>query len=145
MCRTVFAIEIKWHRPLLHAKIDAFKYCCLGIILMVFNITVPANISGWLSIIKIVVSIVTLIYAFDILILHRKFSDLGKAMASNVTVLTLGIFILILSFAVDSFNILKLPATIGEIIGIVILGVYFRGCVHSYIKKTGGEFWERMK
>jgi len=112
---------------------------------MVFNISVPANISGWLSIIKIVVSIVTLIYAFDILILHRKFSDLGKAMASNVTVLTLGIFILILSFAIDAFNILKLPATVGEIIGIVILGIYFRSCVHSYIKKTGGVFLERFK
>jgi len=112
---------------------------------MVFSIPVPANISGWLSIIKIVVSIITLIYAFDILILHRKFSDLGKAMASNVTVLTLGIFILILSFVIDTFEILNIAATIGEILGIAILGFYFRGCVHSYIKKTGGEFWERMK
>ena len=112
---------------------------------MALNIAPPADIMGWLSIIKITVSIITLIYAFDILILHRKFSDLGKAMAANVTVLTLAIFIMILSFAVDSFNILKLYATIGEITGIAILGVYFRSCVHSYIKKSGGNFLERYK
>jgi len=112
---------------------------------MAFSIAAPADLESWLSIIKIVVSIVTLIYAFDILILHRKFSDLGKAMASNVTVLTLAIFILILSFVIDSFGILKLVAEIGQITGIAILGIYFRNCVHSYIRKTGGQFIERYK
>ena len=112
---------------------------------MAFSIAAPADLESWLSIIKIVVSIVTLIYAFDILILHRKFSDLGKAMASNVTVLTIAIFVLILSFVLDSFNILKLAAEIGQILGIAILGIYFRSCVHGYIKKTGGQFLERYK
>jgi hypothetical protein len=112
---------------------------------MAFSIPTSTDLNSWLSIIKIVVSIVTMIYAFDILVLHRKFSDLGKAMASNVTVLTLGIFILILSLVIDSFNVLKLVAVIGQIIGIIILGIYFRGCVHSYISKTGGDFLERFK
>jgi uncharacterized protein YhhL (DUF1145 family) len=112
---------------------------------MAFTIPAPADLNGWLSIIKIVVSIITLIYAFDILVLHRKFSDLGKAMASGVTILTFGIFILVLSFVFDSFNILKMVATIGQIIGIAILGIYFRSCVHSYITKSGGSNWERLK
>ena len=112
---------------------------------MALNIAAPADLEGWLSIIKVVISIITLIYAFDILILHRKFSDLGKAMASNVTVLTIGIFILIFSFVLDSFNLVKLVSTIFQIIGIAILGIYFRSCVHSYIKKTGGNFLERYK
>ncbi len=112
---------------------------------MAFTIPAPADLNSWLSIIKIVVSIITLIYAFDILVLHRKFSDLGKAMASNVTVLTLGIFILILSLVFDSFNIMQTIATIGQIIGVAILGIYFRGCVHSYIKKSGGSFMEKYK
>ena len=112
---------------------------------MAFSITAPADLNGWLSIIKIIISIITLIYAFDILVLHRKFSDLGQAMAKGVTILTFGIFVLILSFAIGSFEILKIPTTIGEIIGIGILGVYFRSCVHSYIKKSGGSDWERFK
>lgn len=112
---------------------------------MVLNITPPADLESWLSIIKIVISIITLIYAFDILILHRKFSDLGKAMASNVTVLTIGIFILIFSFVLDNFNLFEMISTILQITGIAILGIYFRSCVHSYIKKTGGNFLERYK
>lgn len=112
---------------------------------MALNITAPADLEGWLAIVKVVISIITLIYAFDILILHRKFSDLGKAMASNVTVLTISIFILILSFVLDSFNLVTLISTVLQIAGIAILGIYFRGCVHSYIKKSGGNFLERYK
>jgi len=112
---------------------------------MALSITPPADLDSWLSIIKVVISIITLIYAFDILILHRKFSDLGKAMASNVTVLTISIFILVLSFVLESFNLAKMISTILQIAGIAILGIYFRSCVHSYIKKTGGNFLERYK
>jgi len=112
---------------------------------MAFIIPAPAGLNGWLEIIKIVITIFTLVYAFDVLVLHRKFSDLGKAMASNVTVLTFGIFITVLSIAVSSFGKFENFVTIGEIIGIGILGLYFRSCVHSYIKKTGGNFLEKYK
>lgn len=113
---------------------------------MVLGVTLPvADIRGWLSIIQIVVAIFTLVYAFDVLILHRKFRDLGKAMASNVSAFTIGIFILVLSLVIDSFDKAEMIATIGKIIGIAIIGIFFRRCVHSYIKKTGGEFWERIK
>ncbi|MFH0868772.1 MAG: hypothetical protein V1839_00945 [archaeon] len=112
---------------------------------MAFAIPAPANLKSWLSIIKIVVTIFTLVYAFDVLVLHRKFSDLGKAMASNVTVLTFGIFITVLSVAVASFGLFENFVIICQIIGVGILGVYFRSCVHSYIKKSGGGFLEKYK
>jgi len=103
------------------------------------------NFDNVIPIIKIVVSIFTLVYAFDVLVLHRRFSDLGKALTSNVLLFTVSIFILVLSFAIDSFDKANLYATIGEIVGIGLLGLYFRSCMHSFIRKSAGSFIDRIK
>ena len=109
---------------------------------MVLTLNDPQNL---LAIIQIIVALFTLVYAFDVLVLHRRFSELGQALTANVTLFTVGIFILVLSFVVDSFGKLSTYATIGEIVGIGMLGIYFRSCMHRFIRKSAGRYVERIK
>jgi hypothetical protein len=93
------------------------------------------GLEGTLLIIKIVVSLFTLIYSYDVLFLHRRFKALGQVMTKYAGTLTLGIFITVGSFAMSSFGKLWPWSDIIQSIGILILGIYFRRCLHEFFTK----------
>ena len=102
---------------------------------MVLSITEPQSL---LAVIQVIVAIITLVYAFDVLILHRRYSQLGQALSNNIGAFTIGIFVTVLSFTIDSFDKADFIATIGEIVGILLIGIYFRNCVHNFIYQNSG-------
>jgi len=104
---------------------------------MVLSLTEPQSL---VAVAQIIVAIVTLVYAFDVLVLHRQYNHLGNILTQNVGAFTAGIFVTVLSFVIDSFDQADLIATIGEIIGIFLIGIYFRSCVHNFIGNTSGGF-----
>jgi hypothetical protein len=93
------------------------------------------GVEGTLLIIKIVVSLFTLIYSYDVLFLHRRFKALGQVMTKYAGTLTMGIFITVGSFAMSSFGKLYPWSDIVQSIGILTLGIYFRRCLHEFFTK----------
>jgi hypothetical protein len=88
-----------------------------------------------LAILKICVSLFTLIYSYDVLFLHRRFKALGQVMTKYAGTLTLGIFLTVGAFAMSSFGGMYPVADITQIIGIFLLGIYFRKCMHEFFTK----------
>ena len=95
------------------------------------------GLEGTLLIIKICVALYTLIYSYDVLFLHRRFKALGQVMTKYIGTLTLAIFLTVSSFALNSFGKFYPYADILQIMGIFILGTYFRRCVHEFFTKPG--------
>jgi hypothetical protein len=95
------------------------------------------GIEGTLLIIKICVSLFTLLYSYDVLFLHRRFKALGQVMMKYAGTLTAGIFLTIMGFAMNSFGRLYPYSDIIQIIGIFVLGAYFRKCMHEFFTKPG--------
>ena len=93
------------------------------------------GIDGSLLIIKIVVSMYTLIYSYDVLFLHRRFKALGQIMTKYIGMLNMGIFLTVGAFALGSFDKFPQIADIVQILGIFILGTYFRKCLHEFFTK----------
>jgi hypothetical protein len=93
------------------------------------------GLEGTLLIIKIIVSLFTLIYSYDVLFLHRRFKALGQVMTKYVGTLTLGIFITVGSFSMGSFGKMYPYSDIFQSIGILTLGLYFRRCLHEFFTK----------
>jgi hypothetical protein len=90
---------------------------------------------GTLLIVKIVVSLFTMIYSYDVLFLHRRFKALGQVMTKYAGILTTGIFITVGSFAISSFGRAWPWSDIMQSIGILVLGIYFRRCLHEFFTK----------
>ncbi len=95
------------------------------------------GLEGTLLIVKIVVSLFTMIYSYDVLFLHRRYKALGQVMTKYAGTLTLGIFITVGSFAVSSFGRLFPYSDIAQSLGILILGLYFRRVLHEFFTKPG--------
>lgn len=93
------------------------------------------GLEGTLLIIKIVVSLFTLTYSYDVLFMHRRFKALGQVMTKYAGTLTLGIFFTVGSFAVSSFGKLYPYSDITQSTGILIIGLYFRRCLHEFFTK----------
>ncbi|MBT3583093.1 hypothetical protein HN924_00075 [Candidatus Woesearchaeota archaeon] len=93
------------------------------------------GLEGTLLIIKICVSLYTLIYSYDVLFLHRRYKALGQVMTKYVGTLTMGIFLTVFAFAMSSFGKLYPFSDIIQIIGIFMLGTYFRKCLHEFFTK----------
>ncbi|MBT3941059.1 hypothetical protein HOD83_01400 [Candidatus Woesearchaeota archaeon] len=102
---------------------------------MAFESVAFEGLEGTLLIIKIVVSLFTMIYSYDVLFLHRRFKALGQVMTKYAGTLTMGIFITVGAFAVSSFGRLWPYSDIAQIIGIFVLGTYFRKCLHEFFTK----------
>jgi hypothetical protein len=95
------------------------------------------GLEGTLLIIKICVALFTLLYSYDVLFLHRRYKALGTVMTKYIGTLTLGIFLTIMGFAINSFGKLYPYSDIIQIFGIFILGGYFRKCMHEFFTKPG--------
>jgi len=93
------------------------------------------DLEGTLLILKIVVSLFTLIYSYDVLFLHRRYKALGEVMTKYAGTLTLGIFLTVGAFAMSSFGRMYPLSDIIQIFGIFLLGAYFRKCMHEFFTK----------
>lgn len=93
------------------------------------------DLEGTLLILKICVSLFTLIYSYDVLFLHRRYKALGQVMTKYAGTLTLAIFMTVGAFAMSSFGRMYPLADVMQIIGIFLLGVYFRRCMHEFFTK----------
>ncbi len=90
---------------------------------------------GTILIIKIIVSLYTMIYSYDVLFLHRRYKALGQVMTKYISTLTMGIFITVGAFALSSFGKLYPYADIIQSLGIFVIGTYFRKCLHEFFTK----------
>lgn len=90
------------------------------------------NIDSVVAIVQIVIAIFCLTYAYDILILHRRFKALGEELVKHIHWFIAGIFITIGSFALAGFGKALLYLNIAEAFGILLIGIYFRKCMHKF-------------
>ncbi len=90
------------------------------------------NIESFIAIIQVIVAIFCMTYAYDVLILHRRFKALGHVLVKYIIWFIVGIFITIGAFAVGGFGKGLLYVNIAEIVGIFMLGIYFRKCMHEF-------------
>ncbi len=91
-----------------------------------------STLESAVAILQILASVFTLTYTYDVLVLHRRFKQLGEVMTRYSPYLTAGIFITVLSFAIGGFDALHPWVDIGQLIGILIIGIYFRKCMHKF-------------
>lgn len=90
------------------------------------------SLENVIAIVQIVIAIFCLTYAYDILILHRRFKSLGEELVKHIRWFIAGIFITIGSFALASFGKALIYFNIAEAVGILLIGIYFRKCMHKF-------------
>jgi len=93
------------------------------------------SIENWVAIAQVIVAIFTMIYAYDVLVLHRRFRALGQVLVKYIIWFIFGIFITVGAFAIEGFGKAVLYVNIVETIGIFLIGIYFRKCMHEFFTK----------
>lgn len=96
---------------------------------MVVEIT---TVESAIGIFQILAAVFTLTYTYDVLVLHRRFKQLGEVLTRYSPYLVVGIFITVLSFVIGGFGKFRPYVDIGQLVGILIIGVYFRKCMHKF-------------
>ena len=94
-----------------------------------------ADPENTLAIAQVIVAIFTMIYSYDVLIMHKRYKSFGEAISKRSSILTLGIFITVTAFAIEAFGKWTFQMDILKIIGIFIIGFFFRKIMHDFFTK----------